>query len=84
MSESRHQITTALTIQFDNPIQPPQFNGAPLVSSMRVVMRNGQPVFQQAGHVMEPAIAEDITPELVAEINLKLARLGYQLTPISE
>lgn len=81
MSESREQIHTSLIIQLDNPVQHAQFNGAPLISSVRVVMRDGMAVFQQAGQVTEPAIASDLTPELIAEINAKLARLGYQLVP---
>lgn len=80
--ETRQQFITGLTIQLDNPVHGTQFNGAPMLTRISMILSNGQPVFQQAGQVAEPAIASDLTPELVAAINAKLARLGYALTPL--
>lgn len=80
--ETRQQFITGLTIQLDSPLHGTQFNGAPLLTRLSLILNNGQPVFQQTGQIMEPAIASDLTPELVEAVNAKLARLGYQLTPV--
>jgi hypothetical protein len=84
MAETRRQYTTALTIQLDNPIHGTQFNGAPMLSRINVIMNGETPVFQQAGQIMEPAIATDLTPELVEQMNARLVRLGFKLVAIDE
>lgn len=80
--EVRQNFVTGLTIQLDNPIHGTQFGGAPLLTRLSLITNNGQPVFQQTGQIMEPAIASDLTPELIEALNVKLQRLGYQLTPL--
>ena len=76
MSTQRQSISISLTIQFDNEFQSPQW-GAPALLTQAVVVRGagGAPIYPPA-HQMLPAVADDITDDMLAALQSKLGALG--------
>ena len=76
----RQNIVVNLTIQFNNPVQPPQW-GAPvlLTQAALVVDAEGNALYQPAYH-SQPAAAEDITDELFAVLQQQLAAVGLAVS----
>ena len=77
---SRQYVTISLNIQFDNEFQPPQW-GAPALLTQAVVVRDteGAPVYPPS-HQMLPAVADDITDDMLAALQSKLGALGLTVT----
>ena len=73
---SRQFVTISLNIQFDNEFQPPQW-GAPALLTQAVAVRgpDGTPIYPPA-HQMLPAVADDITDDMLAALQSKLGALG--------
>lgn len=80
----RQNFLVHMTIQFPNPVQPPQW-GAPVTLTQvgLVVDEKGSPLYQPAYSQM-PAAASDITDELLAQLQTQLAAVGLAVTRIAE
>lgn len=75
----RNTYIANATIQFDNPIQSPQWGAPVLLTSICVITNDeGLPLYQP-NHRVEPATAEDVTDELLAALNVKLGALGLEV-----
>ncbi|AMR77686.1 hypothetical protein [Cupriavidus nantongensis] len=75
----RISIPMQFTVQLDNPVQPAAYGSAAIMTVASVMVdQNGKAVSQPAPSQF-PAEPEDITPELLAALNAKLAVLGLKL-----
>ena len=73
---TRQYICISLTLQFDNEFQPPQW-GAPALLTQAVVVRgpDGAHLYPPAQQML-PAVADDITDDMLAALQAKLGALG--------
>lgn len=76
----RQNIVVNLTIQFNNPVQPPQWGAPVLLTQVALVVdAEGNALYQPAYH-SQPAAAEDITDELFAALQQQLAAVGLAVS----
>lgn len=72
----RQNILVSLTVQFANPVQPPQWGAPVLLTQVGLVVDDkGNAVYQPAYSQM-PAAPSDITDELLAQLQVQLAAVG--------
>lgn len=71
------------TIQFENPLQAPQW-GAPifLTSVSLITNETGQALYQPS-HMQQPATPEDITDELLDALNNRFASVGLTVQRVT-
>lgn len=76
----RENILVNLTVQFANPVQPPQWGAPVLLTQVGLVVDvNGNALYQPAYSQM-PAAASDITDEMLAEMQKQLVAVGLTVT----
>ena len=79
----RINIPASVTIQFDNPIQPPAF-GAPCMLTQISVATNADGVaVSQPAHHQFPMVPDDITDELIAALDSRLKSIGLTVSRIA-
>lgn len=72
----RNSYLVNATVQFENPIQPPQWGAPVFLTSVSVVTNTeGASVYQPA-YTQQPATADDITDEVLAALQNRMAALG--------
>ena len=76
----RQTLLTAVVLQFDNPVQPPQWGAPALMSTVSIIADDAGTALYQPTHLSQPAVSEDFTPEILETINLQLSKLGLELT----
>lgn len=75
----RQNVLMNLTIQFNNPVQPPQWGAPVLITQATLVVdAQGNALYQPAYH-SQPAAAEDITDELLVALQEQLAAVGLSV-----
>lgn len=82
----RQNILVNLTIQFNNPVQPLQWGAPVLLTQVGLVVdANGNSVYQPAYSQM-PAAPDDITDEMLAQLQTQLASVGLTVArlPVGE
>ena len=76
----RQNIVVNLTIQFNNPVQPPQWGAPVLLTQVALVVdAEGNALYQPAYH-SQPAAAEDITDDLFAALQQQMAAVGLAVS----
>lgn len=76
----RQNVLMNLTIQFNNPVQPPQWGAPVLITQATLVLdAQGSALYQPAYH-SQPAAAEDITDELLVALQEQLAAVGLAVS----
>ena len=78
----RQTIIANLTIQFDNPIQPPQWGAPVLITHIGVVVDEAGNALYQPAYQPMPAVAEDITDEVLTALKKQLAAVGLSVARI--
>ncbi len=72
------------TIQFENPIQPPQWGAPVFLSSVSVVTNDDGTQVYQPSYIQQPATPADITEEVLKALQARFAVLGLTLTRTQE
>lgn len=72
------------TIQFENPLQPPQWGAPVFLSSVSVVTNEDGTQVYQPSYIQQPATPADITEEVLKAMQARLAVLGLTLTRTQE
>ena len=76
----RLNIPLSVTVQFDNPVQPPAYNAAAIMTQVTLATNEAGQAVAQPAHSQYPMVAEDVTDELLAAMNAKLAALGLEVS----
>ena len=76
----RLNIPLSVTVQFDNPVQPPAYNAAAIMTQVTLATNEAGQAIAQPAHSQFPLVGEDITDELLAAMNAKLAALGLEVS----
>lgn len=76
----RQNIVVNLTIQFNNPVQPPQWGAPVLLTQVALVVDEGGNALYQPAYHSQPAAAENITDELFAALQQQLAAVGLAVS----
>jgi len=76
----RLNIPLSVTVQFDNPVQPPAYNAAAIMTQVTLATNDAGQAIAQPAHSQYPMVAEDVTDELLAALNAKLLALGLEVT----
>ena len=76
----RLNIPLSVAIQFDNPVQPPAYGAAAIMTSVSLATNESGQAVAQPAHSQYPMVAEDITDELLAALNAKLLALGLEVS----
>lgn len=72
----RQTIIISLTVQFQNPVQPPQWDAPVMLTQASLVVdAGGQPVYPPAFSQV-PAASSDITDDMLAHLQVQLAAVG--------
>lgn len=80
----RNTFLVNATIQFENPVQPPQWGAHVLLTSVAVVTNaDGVQVYQPT-YSQQPATPSDVTDELLAALQSRMAVLGLKVSRIEE
>lgn len=75
----RQNILVNMTVQFQNPVQPPQWNAPVLLTQAALVVdSNGNSVYQPAFSQM-PAAPTDITDEILVQLQAALEAIGLKV-----
>lgn len=84
MTNQRIHTAVSLTVQFDNPYQPPQW-GMPVLMTQVVTVKdvNGTDLYTPS-HQMLPAVAADVTDEMLAALQTKLASIGLAVSRVEQ
>ena len=80
----RQTYIVNLTLQFDNPIQPPQYGAPVMLTSASIVTNAGGTALYQPAYTTVPASPEDVTDEMLAAIASRLAALGLSVARLPE
>ena len=75
----RLNIPLSVTVQFDNPVQPPAYNAAAIMTQVTLATNDAGQAIAQPAHSQYPMVAEDVTDELLAALNAKLLALGLEV-----
>ena len=75
----RLNIPLSVTVQFDNPVQPPAYNAAAIMTQVTLATNDAGQAIAQPAHSQYPMVAEDVTDELLAALNAKLLTLGLEV-----
>ena len=75
----RLNIPLSVTVQFDNPVQPPAYNAAAIMTQVSVATNDAGQAIAQPAHSQYPMVAEDVTDELLDAMNAKLLTLGLEV-----
>ena len=75
----RLNIPLSVTVQFDNPVQPPAYNAAAIMTQVTLATNEAGQAVAQPAHSQYPMVAEDVTDELLAALNAKLLTLGLEV-----
>lgn len=76
----RLNIPLSVAIQFDNPVQPPAYGAAAVMTSVSLATNDAGQAVAQPAHSQYPMVAEDVTDELLAALNAKLLTLGLEVS----
>ena len=76
----RLNIPLSVSIQFDNPVPPPAYGAAAVMTGVRLATNEAGQAVAQPAHGQYPMVAEDVTDELLAAVNAKLAALGLEVS----
>ena len=76
----RLNIPLSVSIQFDNPVQPPAYNAAAIMTQVTLATNDAGQAIAQPAHSQFPMVAEDVTDELLAAMNAKLLALGLEVS----
>ena len=72
----RQTLVSTLAFQFPNPVQPPQWGAPVIVTHIGIVTDDTGAAIYQPSFQQMPAVAEDITDELLAALQRSCATLG--------
>jgi hypothetical protein len=75
----RLNIPLSVTVQFDNPVQPPAYNAAAIMTQVTLATNDAGQAVAQPAHSQYPMVAEDVTDDLLAAMNAKLLSLGLEV-----
>ena len=75
----RLNIPLSVSIQFDNPVQPPAYNAAAIMTQVTLATNDAGQAIAQPAHSQYPMVAEDVTDELLDAMNAKLLTLGLEV-----
>ena len=75
----RLNIPLSVSIQFDNPVQPPAYGAAAIMTQVTLVTNDAGQAQTQPAHSQYPMVAEDVTDELLDAMNAKLLTLGLEV-----
>ena len=75
----RLNIPLSVAIQFDNPVQPPAYNAAAIMTQVTLATNDAGQAIAQPAHSQYPMVAEDVTDELLDAMNAKLLTLGLEV-----
>ena len=75
----RLNIPLSVSIQFDNPVQPPAYAAAAIMTQVTLVTNEAGQAQTQPAHSQYPMVAEDVTDDLLAALNAKLLTLGLEV-----
>jgi len=75
----RLNIPLSVSIQFDNPVQPPAYAAAAIMTQVTLVTNDAGQAQTQPAHSQYPMVAEDVTDELLDAMNAKLLTLGLEV-----
>ena len=75
----RLNIPLSVSIQFDNPVQPPAYAAAAIMTQVTLVTNEAGQAQTQPAHSQYPMVAEDVTDELLDAMNAKLLTLGLEV-----
>lgn len=75
----RLNIPLSVTVQFDNPVQPPAYNAAAIMTQVTLATNDAGQAIAQPAHSQYPMVAEDVTDELLDAMNAKLLTLGLEV-----
>ena len=76
----RLNIPLSVSIQFDNGIQPPAYGAAAIMTQVTLATNDAGQAIAQPAHSQFPMVAEDVTDDLLAALNAKLAALGLEVS----
>jgi hypothetical protein len=76
----RLNIPLSVTVQFDNPVQPPAYNAAAIMTQVTLATNDAGQAVAQPAHSQYPMVAEDVTDDLLAAMNAKLLSLGLEVS----
>lgn len=79
----RNQQMANLQVNLDNQFLPPPFGQAVTMNVVQVVTDAEGRVVGQPAHQLQPVVPADITPELLAALNAKLAVVGLKLERVN-
>lgn len=80
----RNSYLINATIQFENPVQPPQWGAHVVLTSASVVTSDEGAQIYQPSYTQQPATPEDITDEMLAALQNRLSVLGLAVSRISK
>lgn len=80
----RNSYLVSATIQFENPIQPPQWGAHVILTSVAVVTNEEGVQIYQPSYLQQPATSDDITDEVLAALQTRLAILGLNVSRATE
>ena len=72
--------SSSVSIQFDNPVQPPAYGAAAIMTSVSLATNEAGQALAQPAHSQYPMVAEDVTDDLLAALNAKLLTLGLEVS----
>ena len=72
----RQTLISTLTFQFPNPVQPPQWGAPVIVTHIGIVTDEAGAAIYQPSFQQMPAVAEDITDEVLAALQQACAAVG--------
>ena len=75
----RLNIPLSVSIQFDNPVQPPAYAAVAIMTQVTLVTNDAGQAQTQPAHSQYPMVAEDVTDELLDAMNAKLLTLGLEV-----
>ena len=77
----RLNIPLSVSVQFDNPVQPPAYGAAAVMTSVSLATNDAGQAVAQPAHSPYPMVADDATDELLPDSKAKQATLGFEVSP---